>query len=365
MSISRKHVRPRAAAIILGGAAATALIVAGCGGDGRQTGGFRRPPTAVETAPVVQGPVQEIFSIVGTIEAGESITVTSEIDGIVVALPFREGGRLRQGELIAGLDDRQLRAEADRARALRDQGRSTWERVRTVVEAGAGSPQDLDDAVAALKVAEANLALAETRLDKASITAPFSGMVGARRVSPGAFVRAGEPITDLAKIDQLRVNFSVPERLLASMRQGSGVTLRTTAFADLILQGAIDVIEPQLDPLTRNARVVARVANPEGLLRPGMSATVEVELSRREDALTVPSEAVFVEGGQEFVYVVKPDSVVARVPVDVGTRQPATVEISTGLTAGQVVVRAGHQKLYEGAKVMPVTAGAPGPGGAR
>lgn len=336
------------------------LLLAGCGGAEQQGGGFTRPPTPVETAPVSLGPVLDKFATVGSIEAGESITVTSEIDGIVVSVPFHEGGRLQRGDLIAGLDDRQLKAEAERARALRDQSQATWERVRIVVEAGAGSPQDLDDAVAALKVAEANLALAQTRLAKTVITAPFAGMVGSRRVSPGAFLRAGSEITDLAKIDELRVTFSVPERLLGSIRQGAPVSLQTTAFPDIVLEGAIDVIEPQLDPATRSAGVLARVANPDALLRPGMSATVSVVLSRREDALTVPSDAVFVEGGQAFVYVVKPDSVVTRSPVELGTRLSAAVEILSGLDAGQRVVSAGHQKLYEGAKVMPVDGAAEG-----
>ena len=125
----------------------------------------------------------------------------------------------------------------------------------------------------------------------------------------------------------------------------------------MVLQGTIDVIEPQLDPVTRSVGIVARVDNPDELLRPGMSATISVILSERGGALTVPSEAVFVEGGQAFVYVVRPDSVVTRTPIVLGSRQSGTVEVSEGLSDGQQVVRAGHQKLYEGAKVMPVGGG--------
>ena len=323
-------------------------------------GGFQRPPTPVEAATVTLGPVTDSFSTVGTLEAVEAITVTSEIDGIVVGIPFREGGRLEKGDLIARLDDVQLKAEAQRARALLDQRRSTWERVRTIVDQGAGAPQDLDDALAALKVAEADLALAEARLTKTRITAPFAGLVGKRHVSPGAFLRSGTAITDLAAIDQLRVTFAVPERLLGSMRLGAAVAVSTPAFPEEVLAGTIDVIEPQLDAVTRNAGIVARVDNPRALLRPGMSATISVVLNQRAAALTVPSEAVFVEGGQAFVYVVRPDSIVTRTPVTLGTRLPAAVEVVEGLTAGQQVVKAGHQKLYEGAKVMPVGGGDPG-----
>ena len=338
--------------------AALGALVSGCGKEAQQAGGgFKRPPTPVEASPVSSNAVTDRFTTVGTIEAGEAITVTSEIDGIVTAIPFREGGRLAKGDLIASLDDDQLKAEVLRARALKDQSQATWKRVQSIVGQGAGAPQDLDDAVAALKVAEANLALAETRLAKASITAPFTGLAGKRNVSPGAFLRAGQAITDLAQIDQLRVTFAAPERILASMRVGAEVSILTTAYPDHDLKGRIDVIEPQLDPVSRNVGIVALVANPDELLRPGMSATVTAVLKQRANALTVPSAAVFVEGGQAFVYVIKPDSVVTRTPVTLGTRLADLVEVTEGLADGQQVVRAGHQKLYEGAKVMPVAEG--------
>ncbi len=343
-----------------------AVLLSGCGqkqGQG-QGGGFQRPPTPVEVAPVNAGTVTDRFTTVGSLDAGESITVTSEIDGIVKAVPFTEGGHLQQGDLIARLDDAQLAAEAARAEALRDQAQATWSRITSIVDQGAGAAQDLDDATAALKVAEADLALARTRLAKTRITAPFAGLAGARTVSPGAFLRAGTAITDLAQIHRLRVTFAVPERILGAMRQGAPVTVENTAFPDVVLQGTIDVIAPQLDSATRSVGIVARVENPDELLRPGMSATISVILSERSGALTVPSEAVFVEGGQAYVFVVRPDSVVSRTPVVLGSRQSGTVEVSEGLADGQQVVKAGHQKLYEGAKVMPVGAG-PQEGAAR
>jgi len=290
--------------------------LAGCGGGDQQAGGsFQRPPTPVEAATVAIEGVTDRFTTLGTLEASEAITVTGEIDGIIVAIPFRE---------------------------------------KSIVDQGAGAPQDLDDALAALKVAEANLALAETRLAKTRITAPFDGLAGKRRVSKGAFLRAGSPITTLAQIDRLRVAFAVPERILSSLHVGAEVSVTTTAFPGQVLIGTIDVIEPQLDPLTRNVSVLALVDNPEELLRPGMSASVEVVLSQRANAITVPSDAVFVEGGQAYVYVIKPDSVVTRTAVVLGSRLAGAVEVTGGVTAGQQVVKAGHQKLYEGAKVAPV-----------
>ncbi|MBD3334816.1 MAG: efflux RND transporter periplasmic adaptor subunit, partial [Candidatus Eisenbacteria bacterium] len=333
-------------------------VIAGCANEEEQ-GGFSMPPTPVETAEATQETVVDRFEAVGTIEAGDAITVVTEISAIVTDLAFQEGSAVRRGDLIARLDDTQLRAEVERAEAIREQNRIQFERIKSVVDAGAGAPQDLDDARADLKVAEADLALAKARLSKTRISAPFDGILGVRRVSHGAYLRAGDPITDLAKISELRILFAAPERVMARLTKGSRVTVSAPAYPGLEVTGTIDVVEPVLNPTTRNAMVVARVVNPAGKLRPGMSANVSAVLSTRENALTIPSEAVFVEGEQSLVYVIHADSTVHRRNLSLGTRLADAVEVVTGLSPGDRVVRAGHQKLFEGAKVMPVQPGEP------
>src|SRR5262249_48875722 len=144
-------------------------------------------------------------------------------------LPFKEGDHIAAGGIIAQLDDAQLIAERDRAAALKFKAQTSYDRVAQVVDAKAGSQQDLDDAKAALQVAEADLALAEARLGKTRIRAPFSGIVGVRRISPGAFINPGDPITVLARIEQMRVVFYSPERYLARLKLGSPVTASTNA----------------------------------------------------------------------------------------------------------------------------------------
>jgi membrane fusion protein (multidrug efflux system) len=333
------------------------VCLAGCGGgaqEGGGGGGFQFPPTAVEVAPVEAGPISDVFETVGTIEATEAVTMVSEIDGSVVALPFREGDELESGALIAQLDDAELAASLARSEAWRDLRRTAYDRIRDVVEREAGAAQDLDDAAAALKVAEADVALAHARLAKTRITAPFSGIVGPREVSPGAFVRAGDPITELAQIAQLEVVFSVPERYLAELRRGAEVTVSTPAYPEHDVTGRIYVVDPILDPDTRSVRVIARVQNPGRRFRPGMSANVTAVLSARELALTIPSEAVFAEGEQFLAYVVQPDSTVARASLRLGTRLAGRVEVLEGVSEGDLVVRAGHQKLFPGGKVMAV-----------
>lgn len=318
------------------------------------------PPMPVETATVTNSSVSDRFEAVGTIEGGEAITVVTEIDASVEALPFAEGQPVAKGALLAQLDDETAAAEVQRAEALRLQSQVTFDRVKALYDEKAAAPQDLDDASAALKVAEANLLLAKERLRKTRITAPFAGLVGAKRVSSGAYLRAGDAITELASLGVIKVIFSAPERYLSTIRRGREVEVSTTAYPNYALHGRIDVVSPTLDKETRAAEVIARVANPGGKFRPGMSANVRVVLSERAKALTVPSEAVFSEGGQTFVYVVKADSTVERTPLTLGTRQADVVEVIQGLTNGARVVTAGHQKLFPGAKVLPSEAGAGG-----
>jgi membrane fusion protein, multidrug efflux system len=346
--------RARIAAVI----GLSLLAVAGCSKN-QASGGFTPPPMPVEAAEVVSGSVVDRFEAVGTIDAINSITVASEIDALVRDLPFQEGAPIRKGDVIAQLDDSQLRAQLARAEAIRDQKKATYDRVKPLVEKGGATPQENDDAMAALKVAEADIAVIQAQLAKTRIVAPFSGLVGARRVSPGALVRAGTAITTLAQLDELKISFTAPERYYPLLKRGAKVAISTTAYPGYALDGKIEVIEPVVDQATRSARVIAHVDNPELKFRPGMSASVSAVLAERDSALMVPDEAVFGEGNQNLVFVIKADSTVVRTAVQLGTRQRETVEVVGGLEAGQKVVRAGHQKLFDGAKVMPIPSAPP------
>jgi membrane fusion protein (multidrug efflux system) len=322
------------------------ILVNGCSDDKQAAaGGFSMPPMPVETANVSVQSVSDRFEAVGTVEAIEEIIVVSEIDATVIKLPFEEGGIVRKGELLAQLDDAQLAAEVARTEALFTQSQNAYSRVKSVVDQDAGTPQELDNAFANMKIAEANVSLAKAKLSKTRITAPFSGTVGSRKISIGTFLRTSEPITQLANLNEIRVNFSAPERYLAKLKRGAEV---------ITIKGRIIAIEPVLNNQTRSAEVVARVQNPGQKFRPGMSANISAILSERTEALTIPSEAVFATGGQSFVFVVQPDSTVSQVPITTGLQLVNSVEIISGLQAGQKVIKAGHQKLFPGAKVMPI-----------
>jgi membrane fusion protein, multidrug efflux system len=340
--------------------AATSLLASCAGKTGGR--GFQMPPTPVETSNVAPQVARDQFKALGSIDSDELIDVVSEISGTVVELPFSEGKAVTKGQLLARIDDSEIGAQAMRAEAERDRASLDHDRAKQLFERNAISAKELENASIDLRVAEADLQVAKARLARTRIQAPFAGLVGRRRVSVGAYVSAGDQITELARVDQMRVTFSAPERYLSDLRVGIPVGVQTPAYPGRTFQGRLSVVDPIVDPTSRTVQLVASIPNRQRLLRPGMSADVRVTLAQRESALMVPDEAVFAEGNQDFVYVVNPDSTVSRTAIRLGTRDSAMVEVLSGLEAGALIVRAGHQKLYEGARVMPVQSG--GPGGA-
>jgi membrane fusion protein (multidrug efflux system) len=354
------HAHDRCSVVALLSIPAALLALSSCAGKSGGPGGFQMPPTPVEVSNVEPLTVRDEFRALGSIDSDELIDVVSEISAKVIDLPFAEGQGIASGQVIARLDDTEIRAQAMRAEAERDRARSDHERAKQLIEQNAISSKELEDASVDLRVAEADYQVANARLAKTLIRAPFSGLIGRRRVSPGAYVSAGDRITELARVDQMRVTFAAPERYVGALRVGVGVSIQTPAYPGRTFEGRLRVVDPMVDPQTRTVQLVASVPNRDRRLRPGMSADVRVTLSQRAQALMVPDEAVFAEGNQDFVYVVNADSTVARTAIRLGTRDSAMVEVLSGLTAGARVVRAGHQKLFDGAKVSPVTSGAPG-----
>ncbi|MBI1798473.1 MAG: efflux RND transporter periplasmic adaptor subunit [Candidatus Eisenbacteria bacterium] len=298
--------------------------------------------------------MRDAFHAVGTIESDQSVEVASQIAGVVESLALPEGRAVGQGVLLARLDDRELKAQSERAMAQRELAAANFDRAKKLAEQQAISTRELDDARATLAVAEANASLAKVQLDRTRILAPFSGVVGRRRISVGAWLKPGDAVTEMAQLSPLRASFSAPERMLSELTPWRAVEIRTPAWPGRTFQGALSVVDPIVDPVTRTVRLLARLPNPAGLLRPGMSADVTVTLAERTHALTIPDEAVFAEGSASFVYVVKPDSSVTRATIQIGSRDSMRVEVLRGLSEGQTVVRTGHQKLFEGARVMPI-----------
>lgn len=309
------------------------------------------PPTPVFLAPVEEAPAADTFRAVGTLLADESVVIRSEIAGRIASLDIVEGARVEQGHVLA-----QLAAEEWAAVVRQNQANLALQELKIrrageLREKKVMSQQEYDETVAALDQARATLALAQARLDKTVIRAPFSGILGLRRVSPGDYLEAGQELVNLEAIDTLKVDFSVPERFAVRLAAGQKVNVAIKAFPGETFTGEVFAIDPRIDEATRSFLLRARIGNSDARLRPGMFADAELVMSVREKALWVPEQAIVPVGESQFVYVVE-SGAARKVEVRTGLRRPGYVEITQGVVRGATVVSEGQMKLHDGAQVM-------------
>ncbi len=309
------------------------------------------PGVPVETAQVETRTLYHTITAVGTIIANESVILRPEIAGRIVRINFDEGTPVEKGRSLFELDSSTYKAEISQVKANLDLSQKNLDRALELLQKGAGTPRTRDEAVATHKVNEATLRYKETMLAKTVIHAPFDGIVGLRQVSIGDYVSPGQDLVNLVNIDPIKVDFQVPETALTALSVGSTVAVSVDAFADQTFEGTVYAIDPRLDTGTRSIIVRARIANPEGKLRPGLFARVNLTLGTRPNALLIPEQAVIPVAEDRFVFRVV-DGKVFRTQITLGMRQNAKVEVTDGLAAGEVVVTAGHQKLRDGAPVM-------------
>lgn len=309
-----------------------------------------RETVSVEAAPVTAGTVVEEIQAVGTLRANESVTLAAEIAGRIERIAFREGDRVKAGDVLVELDASVLRAELDKARSDLALAKANHERAITLAGHGMGTLRARDEALGAYQAARANLALAEARLRKATLVAPFSGVVGLRTVSVGAYVAPGEPIVQLADTHPIKLDFRVPELALTSLRRGQPVQVTIDALTGRTFEGTIYAIDPIVDVNGRSIRLRATIPNRDGALSPGLFARVRLVLDRRENALLVPESAIFARDSRQLVYRVV-DGRAVQTEVVLGQRRPGQVEIRRGLQLGELVVTAGQQQLRDGAQI--------------
>jgi membrane fusion protein (multidrug efflux system) len=307
-------------------------------------------PVGVVVSPVRMATVVDRAESVGTVRARDAVTVTTKVTGIVSAIRFQEGQRVREGEVLVDLDAAALRAELDQARAALDDARSQLARGRQLQAGTSIAAQRLDTLEALSRQAEGRMRAAQARLEELRVTAPFGGRVGLRQVSVGALVQPGTAVTTLDDISRVRVEFAVPEIFVSRVREGSGVVARAGAFGERRFQGRVAVVDTRIDTATRTIRVISEFDNPDEALKPGLFMTVEVEMERRDNALLVAEEALDPIGDRSYVYVVRDDRA-RRVEVRLGQRLPGEVEVVSGLRVGEVVVVRGIQRLRNDAPV--------------
>jgi membrane fusion protein (multidrug efflux system) len=295
---------------------------------------------------------------IGSLRADESVVIRPEIAGRIDRIAFEEGQSVRKGALLATLDAAETRALVASSRAQAGLDKQRLERAADLQKKGFISQQALDEMQSNYARSAAKLREDEAKLAKSQIRAPFSGVAGLRQVSEGAFVAAGTDIARLEKIDQLKLDFRIPETYLAQLKPGLAVSVAVDAFPQAGFPGKIYAIEPAVDEQTRTVLARARVANPELKLRPGMFARVQLTLGVRENAVWIPEEAIVPRGQDSYVYRVV-DGKVELVVVQTGTRKVGEVEILKGIAAGDVVVTEGTQRLVPGMQVSIIPSAKP------
>ncbi len=320
------------------------------------------PPTPVKAVAAKLAPAVEEASAVGTLRADEAVTIRPEIAGRIAEIRFNEGQNVARGAVLLRLDQSELAAVLASSKAQAGLERQRLERAEDTHKKGFISQQAIDEQRANYQRSLAKQREDEARLDKTEIRAAFPGVMGLRQVSEGAFVAAGTDVVRLEKIDQLKLDFRVPESYVGKLKPGQGVRVQLDAYGARGFAGSVYALEPAVDEATRTVLVRARVANPDLKLRPGMFARVQVQLGVREKAVWVPEAAIVPRGQDSFLFRIL-DGRADLVKVQTGLRKVGEVEIVTGLAAGELVVTEGNQRIGPGSPVM-VMEGAPKPAAA-
>ena len=319
---------------------------------------------AVEVAKIAAADFSDEASAVGNLKSNESVVMRAETPGRVAAINFRDGAMVNKGSLLVELDAAVQEAELQQARANLALAQSSNKRNQDLLERKFVSQQALDNSAAALKVQEAAVQLAEAKVGRMRIKAPFTGMVGLRNISVGDYVKEAQELINIEDIGTLRVDFRLPETYLGRIIKGQTVEVSTDALPGEQFKAVLDAVDPMVDQTGRAISSRARLDNASGRLRPGMFVRVRLLFGDRKNVLMVPEQAI-VPGKQPMVFKVVDGKALATT-VRLGVRRAAQVEVVDGLVAGDIVVTAGQLKLRDGAPVRAIgeaTPGAPPPAG--
>lgn len=307
----------------------------------------------VETAKVASIDLALDATAVGTLRSNESVVLRPETAGRIATINFRDGVPVGKGALLLSLDAATQSAEFEQARANLGLAQANQKRNQELFEKKFISQQSLDNTGAALKVQEAALALAQARLDKMRIKAPFSGVVGIRNVSVGDYVKEGQELINLEDIATLKVDFRLPESSLGQLKPGQVIEISADALPGQRFEAVLDAINPLVDTNGRAISCRARLSNADARLRPGMFVRVRLIFEKRSNVLLIPEQALVPDARTPYVFQVT-DGKARRVVVKPGLRRNAQVEIVKGLSAGDEVVTAGQLKLRDGAPVRVI-----------
>ncbi|ATE59224.1 efflux RND transporter periplasmic adaptor subunit [Thauera sinica] len=315
-------------------------------------------PVLVEVRAVELRPLADDVTAVGSLVSNESVVLRPEVAGRISAIRFREGAAVRKGDVLVELDAAVQRAELQQAQANLKLAEANSRRAEDLFARKFVSQSSLDTARSQLEVARATSALAQARLERTQIRAPFAGVVGIRDVSPGDFVKDGDALVNIEDIATLKVDFRLPELYLERIRPGQTLEVASDVLPGETFAATVDAINPLVDAQGRAIALRAHLDNPKGRLRPGVFVRVRLILAQRTSVMVVPEEALVpAPGNVQFVYRVV-DGKAQRAEVKTGVRRDAMVEIVDGLSPGALVVTAGQLKLRDGAPVEVAQRGA-------
>ena len=338
--------------LVLAVACANGDDKAGAGSGGR--GGRPNGPTPVEVKAARVDTVIDAITATGQIEALQAVALGPEVDGRLVEILVREGAEVAKGEALFKVDDAELTAQVARAEADRDLAEQALARITQLLSEKAAATADVERAEATARGARATLRLLTVRLQRTVVRAPFSGVAGARFVSVGDYVNNGSRLITLQTVNPQRAAFQVPERYAERLKVGQKVEFKVAALESRVFLGTVDFVDPRVQLPARTITVKAIVANPQRVLQAGMFIEARLETTRRNDAVVVPEEAILQLPSGNVVWVVEGDKPIRR-PVELGVREPGSVEVLKGIAAGEMVVVGGAERLNPQSKVKATT----------
>ena len=304
---------------------------------------------AVKMVPVVLAEFVESVEAVGTARANEQVVITSKYSDLVDGIYFDDGQQVKKGDLLVKLNNQQELAKVNELKANLSESQAHLKRLTELLSSRATSKSLVEQQEAKTKAIEAQLVSAKAKLNDLTLRAPFSGVLGFREVSKGAYIDAGDVITSLDDISSIKVDFHLPERLLTHINIGQQVTAINSAYRNKEFIGKITAIDSRIDSSTRTIKVRATISNKTLQLHPGMLLNISV-LLQVENILQLPESSIIPIENNHYVFAVSENTAV-RKAIKIGRRHPGVVEVISGLVEGEQVVVEGALKLRDGSAV--------------
>lgn len=333
------------------GSGAPATSAPGPGGPAR--------PAAVEVAKVESALLVDETQSVGSLRSFQGVMLRPEVGGRVSQVLFKDGQKVKKGQVLVQFDDQLPAAQVAQAKAELSIAQANHTRNQELVAQNFISKRSLDESDAALQVAQAKLALAQATLQRLKVLAPFDGTAGLRQINVGDYLKDGTDMVNVEDIEAVLLDFRLPERFQNKIKPGQKAQVTMDAVPGRKFTAIIQAIDPLIDANGRSVGVRGCIDNRQMQLRPGMFARVNAVFGERADALVIPEEAIVPQGGRSTVIRIVPgankDELVSeRVTVKIGIRQPGKVEILEGLSIGDSVVIAGQQRLQKDGSIVRV-----------